>query len=318
MDLFSHALMGGLVASAGLQKKYGMVAAGAMVAANLLPDMDSAATVLGPKYFFLYHRSPLTHSVGGGLILSAALSAALTLATPLKRPILFFAILFSGIVLHLLSDLLTPWPIPLLWPLSSRAYSLDLVNVLDLPILFLLGASFLSVRSWPGQSTVVVILTLALVAGYLGFRLYSQRVAVRTVQQGSTSRQIAALPHALSLTNWDVIAHEAGGYKSYVVDALRRQVKTGRSFRSVSDEQTTAIASRSSLVKAFLKRARFPVATISEHDRVVTAEWLDVHLVSNGGAMAGVRVTLNSRGDVVEERFLSSAALTSVSHDLTK
>jgi len=108
MDLFSHALVGGLVASVGLQKKYGLVASATMVAASVLPDLDSALTVLGPKYFLQYHRHPLTHSIGGAVLLSAALTVVVSLTTPLKRPWLVFAISIVGVMLHLLSDLLTP------------------------------------------------------------------------------------------------------------------------------------------------------------------------------------------------------------------
>ena len=308
MDLLSHALMGGLVASLGLQKQYGMAASATMVAANLLPDIDSAAMVLGPKYFFLYHRHPLTHSVGGAVVLSAALTAVITLATPLKRPGLVFVILFSGIMLHLLGDLLTPWPIPFLWPFSPRTYSFDLINFLDPLLLVLLGISFLSIRRWPEGGTLVAVLTLSIVAGYLGFRLYGQRLAASVVREKLAGGEIAVLPHGLSLANWDVIVHDDLDYAYYVVDALRGEVQESQIFHSVSDERTAIIANKSELVRAFLKRARFPVTRISEHESLVTAEWLDVHLLNSGGAVRGVRVTFDARGEIVEERFVFGAS----------
>ncbi|MEW6233064.1 MAG: metal-dependent hydrolase [Chloroflexota bacterium] len=188
MDLLSHALVGGLVASAGLQKKYGLVASATMVAANLIPDLDGAFTALGPKYFFQYHRHPLTHSVGGATLLSAALTAIVCLATPLKRPWLVFGVSLSGMTLHLLSDLLTPWPIPLFWPLSTRTYSLDLIHFFDPFLLAILGVGFLVIQRRAAWAVPALLLTGLVTAGYLGFRAYGKQVALdlvrRRVRQG--------------------------------------------------------------------------------------------------------------------------------------
>ncbi len=304
MDLLSHALMGSLAASIGLQNKYGAVASATMIAANLLPDIDGTAMALGPKYFFLYHRHPLTHSVGGAFVLSATLTAVVTLATSFKRPGLVFLISFIGIVLHLLSDLLTPWPIPLLWPFSARTYSFDLINFLDPFLLALLVGSFLSVRHWPERGLLFGILTIAIALGYLGFRLYGQETALSIVRERSSSQEITTLPHGLSLTNWDVITREEHGYTLYVVDALRRDARAPQIFHSVSDERIPIIASKSDLVRAFLKRARFPLVRTNEMEALTTIEWLDVHLITSGGAIKGVEVTINNQGEIVEEKFI--------------
>ncbi len=303
MDLLSHALMGGLVASVCLQKKYGLAASATMVAASVIPDLDSALTVLGPRYFLQYHRHPLTHSIGGTVLLSAALTIVVSLATPLKRPWLVFAISLGGMLLHLVSDLFTPWPIPLFFPISARSYSLDLINFLDPFLLVVLGASFLAVRRWPERGALLSLLTLLVVVSYLGFRVYGQQTAIRLVRERASTSKITALPHRISLATWDVITQEDSGYTYYVVDSLRKMVRSSQVFRTTNDERAATASGKSALVQAFLKRARFPFTIVTEEEGLLTVEWLDVHLINSGGALRGVKIVLNGRGDIVEERF---------------
>lgn len=304
MDLISHALLGGLVASSvGLQKKYGLAASATMVVANLIPDIDGALTVFGPKYFFQYHRNPLTHSVGGAALISAVITTAVYLATPLKRPALVFGISFVGILLHLLSDLLTPWPIPLLWPFSTRTYSLDLINFLDLFLLAVLGGSFVAVNRWPERGALVLAAMLLVALSYLGFRAFGRHAAIRLVADRTSTSQIAALPHGLSLTEWDVVMQDGRDYTYHLVDSLQSQVRSSQVIRSAGDERTIAASRDSALVQAFLKRARFPVAFVTEENGKSIVEWRDVHLMINGGALRGVRVILDEQGKVVEEKF---------------
>jgi membrane-bound metal-dependent hydrolase YbcI (DUF457 family) len=303
MDLLSHALLGSLVASVGLQRKYGLVASATMVAANLIPDLDGAATVLGPGYFLQYHRHPLTHSVGGAVLLSAVIAAGINLFTPFKRPGLAFGIAFGGILLHLLSDLLTPWPIPLLWPITSRTYSLDLINFLDPFLLVLLLVSFFATRHWPENGLAVSALALLVASGYLGFRYYGQQVAINQVKELSPTGKLAALPHNLSLVAWDVIEKNGTDYTYSVVDALSKEIRDSQVIQSSGDRQILEISKKSGVVQAFLKRARFPFALVSKEGNKITVEWRDVHLLFTGGALRGVKVVLDGEGNIVDEKF---------------
>jgi len=303
MDLLSHALVGGLVASAGLQKKYGLAATATIVAANVIPDLDGALMVLGPKYFFRYHRHPLTHSVGGAMLLSVALTAFLCLATPLKRPWLVFGISLSGMMMHLLSDLLTPWPIPILYPFSSRGYSLDLVHFFDPFLLFALGAGCFLLNRWPQRSTALLALTAMVITSYLGFRVLHQVRATSIVTELHPSNVAIALPHRLSPTVWDVVVEGESSYTHYKVDALKREILKIQAFLSSNDSRATVVSQESGLVSSFLHRARFPLVLVSEEGRNTIIEWRDLHLMIGGGVVRGVRVVLDEEGRITDERF---------------
>lgn len=291
------------MASVGLQRKYGLVASATMVAANLIPDLDGAAAVLGPSYFLQYHRHPLTHSVGGAVLLSAVLATGISLFTPFKRPWLAFGIAFGGMLLHLLSDLLTPWPIPIFWPFSTRTYSLDLINFLDPFLLVLLLVSFFATRRWPENGLSIVLLTLLITMGYLGFRFHGQQTAINLAKEKNLTGQFAALPHGLSLIAWDVIETNGLDYSYGIVDTFKKEIQDSQVIHSSNDQFTLEKSKSSKFVQAFLKRARFPFALVSNDGNSVTVEWRDVHLLFTGGALKGVKVVLDGQGNIVEERF---------------
>lgn len=303
MDLVSHALAGALVASVGLQSKYGIVASATMVAASLAPDVDNVALVLGPQGFFEYHRHPLTHSMGGAVLLSAALTAVVCLATPLKQPWLVFGISFSGMMLHLLADLLTPWPIPLFYPFSNNTYSLDVIHFFDPFLLAVLAAGTFAAIKWPDKGVLVVAIMLLVVGGYLGFRVYARETAVHLARDGKTTSNVTAVPHGLSPLVWDVIEREDGGYAYCVVDSLSHQVQSCQTIHSSSNGPAVAASRSSPLVQSFLKRSRFPVSFVRQEGDRTTVEWRDVHLMIGGGAIRGVKVVLDGQGQMVEEKY---------------
>jgi len=302
MDLLSHVLVGGLVASVGLQKEYGPVASATMVAASVAPDVDSVLMVLGPEFFFRYHRHPLTHSVGGAVLLSLVLTGVVCLATPFKRPWLVFAISLSGIVMHLLGDLLTPWPIPFFFPLSGKTYSLDLIHFFDPLLLAVLGAGFLVILRRPAWGVPVLLLVAVTISIYLGFRGYGKRVALEVARRTDPVGEATVLPHGLGPFRWDVIVKGAG-YTAHVIDVWRSRIVESRAFVSADEEPAVTLSKRAGLVQAFLQRARFPVATVVKTGEAQQVEWRDVHLALSGGAVRGVVVVLDELGEVREEHF---------------
>lgn len=150
---------------------------------------------------------------------------------------------------------------------------------------------------------LVVGLALLVIVGYLGFRAYGRQTAVRLVRGSTPTGQVAALPHGVSPVTWDVIVQEGGDYTCYVVDALRGEVQSSQVIRSASDGRAQAVSSKSALVRAFLQRARFPVAFVTEEGDRTTFEWRDIHLMISGGAVRGVKVVVDERGDIIEEEF---------------
>ncbi len=97
MDPITHALIGALLAVlSGVHQRYGLAATAALVAASVAPDLDALSIILGPKYFYLYHRA-LFHSLGGALLLGLGFSVALYLFTPLKDYRLLLALSLGGI-----------------------------------------------------------------------------------------------------------------------------------------------------------------------------------------------------------------------------
>jgi inner membrane protein len=105
------------------------VAGGAtMLWLSMLPDLDHRIPLIS-------HRGP-THSLAFALLVGAAggvagLGLETAGVTAFPPAAAGFALGTLAVVAHLLADALTPAGVPLLWPLSTRTYSLSLVRADD-------------------------------------------------------------------------------------------------------------------------------------------------------------------------------------------
>lgn len=301
MDLLSHALVGGLVAAGGLQQKYGLVATATVVAASVAPDLDGLPGVFDARYFLELHRHPLTHSIGGAALLSAGITVVVTAVTPWKSPLPVFVVAFSGALLHVLSDLLTSWPIELFWPLSTRSFSLDLIPFLDPVILVWLLGGYLVTLRWPQHAGIAVLIAALGLAAFVGYRAGLRAVALGVADP--TVAQRAALPHGLTPFQWDVIDGADGDYTVRTVDARRGIVEVERVFRSEGDERAIAASRGSPLVQAFLRRARFPFAVAAGDGSGTTVDWGDAQILATGGGIRGIRVLVGPDGSLSEAKI---------------
>ncbi len=106
-----------------------VVGGGAMLWLSTLPDVDHRLPVVS-------HRGP-THTLAFAVLVGAVgAGAGVGLASVLGGDrttfVAFgFGIGTLGILAHLLADALTPAGVPLLWPLSSRDYSVSLTRADD-------------------------------------------------------------------------------------------------------------------------------------------------------------------------------------------
>jgi inner membrane protein len=93
----------------------------------MLPDVDHRLP--GVSHRGVTHTLTFALFVGGVLGGAGfALGSQTPLVSPLAAAGYGFAVGVLAVVAHLLGDLLTPMGVPLLWPLSSRRYSLELVR----------------------------------------------------------------------------------------------------------------------------------------------------------------------------------------------
>jgi membrane-bound metal-dependent hydrolase YbcI (DUF457 family) len=127
MNPIAHTTLGLHLANLGFYQRYGRRATLILATASLFPDIDSVTFFISREAYSQYHRV-FTHSLSGWVICGAIL-AWLTARQDLKR---WFVIDWSlwtlGMMGHTVTDIITRWPIPVLYPLFATRWSLAIVS----------------------------------------------------------------------------------------------------------------------------------------------------------------------------------------------
>jgi membrane-bound metal-dependent hydrolase YbcI (DUF457 family) len=127
MNPLVHASIGLHIANLGFYQRYGRRTSLILAAASLFPDIDSVALFISREAYREYHRV-FTHALGGW-VLCGAIMAVLTAHHDLRGSFLIdWGLWALGMAGHTAADLITRWPIPILYPLSDRSWSLSLVS----------------------------------------------------------------------------------------------------------------------------------------------------------------------------------------------
>ena len=219
MDSITQILLGTSIAEAGFRQKLGgrAVIAGAVL--GLLPDLDIVTRLGRPWAFLKYHRGP-THSLVV-LALVSPLIGWMLWRLSRKRGSPGRWILLSGCVLltHPLLDCCTSYGTQLLWPLTTRRFSVDAIAIVDpvytLPLL--LATAFACVPRIRRFSRTFAICVLVATTGYIGFgRVQMQRARALAAKQfeseGFQTVRVRAMPMIMADNLlWHVAARDRDG-----------------------------------------------------------------------------------------------------------
>ena len=127
MNPIAHVTLGLHIANLGFYQRYGRRASWILATASLFPDIDSVSFFISREAYTHYHRV-FTHSLGGWVICGAIL-ALLTAHRDLKGWFFIdWGLWALGMMGHTATDVITRWPIPILYPLSNARWSLAIVS----------------------------------------------------------------------------------------------------------------------------------------------------------------------------------------------
>jgi membrane-bound metal-dependent hydrolase YbcI (DUF457 family) len=202
-----HCILGAVLAHLGFHQKWGARVTGVMVVASIVPDSDALTLLAGRVAYHEYHRT-FFHSLGGiagasllvaGLALLAAAAGARLArradgqgrrrrwagylgergpGNPLRNVPLVFGVSLLAMAVHLGLDMLFPWPIPLLWPLSRDLVGYPILDWGDKVPLAILLVGMFGLGIGRGRTRLVAVLTCAALAAYLAFRVIYPAVAL--------------------------------------------------------------------------------------------------------------------------------------------
>ncbi len=201
-----HCILGAVIAHLGFHQRWGARITGVMVVASIVPDTDSLTLLAGRSIFYEYHRTAF-HSLAG-IAAASLLVAVLALLTasvgarladgnagasgrlrrwaaylgergpanPLRHVLLVSGVSLLAMAVHLGTDMLFPWPIPLLWPFSHAAFGHAILDWADKAPLVILLAGMFGMAFTRGRTRPAAVLTCAALAAYFAFRLLHPEV----------------------------------------------------------------------------------------------------------------------------------------------
>lgn len=337
MEPVTHALTSLALARAG-QRRLPRFGTAMMVTAGLAADLDYASYFGGAGAFLRLHRAAL-HSLPGAVLIacatagafcvldrkSGAKSAAAGNAPPAPLSFVAAAIVSAiGAVGHILLDLASGIGVQLFWPFHVRLYAWNIVPNLDawilialiggllLPQLFRLVSEEIGDRKKRARGHVAAIVTLALVAAYLGGRamLHSDAVDLLLSREyhGLVPLAAGAFP-STSPFDWRGVV-----VTDNTIEEIDVGIEAGARFdpdRSLThykpdDSPALRAGQQADVTQTFLKYARFPLAHVERLEDGYRFELHDLQFESGdlGPENIFVRVDLDSALHVTHQEFL--------------
>jgi membrane-bound metal-dependent hydrolase YbcI (DUF457 family) len=301
MDPITHSLIGAVSAKGVKAPKRRFLI---MTLMGMAPDIDVVMNVFGSWAVLFQHRG-ITHS-----LLGLAIQA------------IFYGYVFgkwdSGrfdqrvfhyslpLGLHLFSDYLTSYGVPLLLPFSRASFSWDLAGSLNFfPIAFTVAALWWLQRKkmsgWRAVAPVCAIWAFYFVVVASG-RSYAARLA------SSPGSQVTAIPSISSPLLWRAVAvdNQNKGYRHYNVDILTGHVTYLGSSLQPGNDFPVQKSLNSPLVQEFMKNNRWPTVRVSETARGWRVEWGSIIYSVRGMVRGKVAVAVDKDGHVVHEESVVS------------
>jgi inner membrane protein len=334
----THALVSLALARAG-QRRLPRFGTAMMVTAGVAADLDYASYFGGAGAFLRLHRAAL-HSLPGAVVIACATAGAFCAFdrksggksgvagnAPLATLSFVAAAIVSaiGAVGHILLDLASGTGVQLFWPFHVRLYAWSIVQNLDpwilialiggllLPQLFRLVSDEIGDRKKRARGHVAAIVTLALVAAYLGGRAMLHSDAVDLVlsreYRGQAPLAAGAFASSSSPFDWRGVV-----VTDNTIEEIDVGVEAGARFdpdRSLAhykpdDSPALRAGQQADATQTFLKYARFPLAHVERLEDGYRFELHDLQFESGdlGPENIFVRVDLDSSLHVTRQGFL--------------
>ena len=341
MEPFTHAFTSLALARAGGRRlpRFGTAM---MIASGLAPDLDYASYFGGPEAFLRYHRTVL-HSLAGSAVMACAIagvSCALDKKFPVSHavqgktfaPLKFapaLAVCAAGAAGHLLLDACSGVGAQLLWPFRVRWTGWDLSENFDPWILMLLVAGFLlpllfgmiseevGERKKGPRGSGAAVVTLALLAVYLGARANLRGQAVTLLlsheYHGQVPLSAGAFPESATPMDWrGVVVTDTTIEEVDVSLGPGAAFDPDRSLTHHKPEDSPALdaGEKTAAATEFLGYARFPLASVGRLEDGYRVEVRDLRFASGDPEPANVflRMDLDSSLQIKQEEFRFAAS----------
>jgi len=293
VDPLTHGLVG---MALGLQNGGSLsLANGTLVASvigSLLPDADIVFQIRGDYAYLKQHRG-FSHSLPTAVVAAALTGWVLTFFYPNYGFGGLFAGVLVGFLSHLFLDLLNSYGVKILWPLSQRKYTLNLLPLFD-PFLVLI--CLLSKQS----------VFLGLVGFYLGGRWLLKKWAEKILRTRFFPEKclfsLNVLPASANPLLWDFILETEN---KFIVGSLHLAKGSCQIFRKLVRvrEDLAAIFQKTLLGQLFREFTPFYHFYVEKEDEKLVCRFMDLRYRVQDRFLHNGTLVMDSQGRVIKEIF---------------
>ena len=236
MDPITHGVVGLAISAVtgeavALSNPY---AIGSLLGA-VIPDGDIILQLKGDYSYLKNHRG-MSHSLPFAFLYAGAITALLYFLYPGVSLLKLFIYAFSGCISHLVLDITNSYGAQVLWPLSKRRLTLDLLLVYD-PLLIVLSLAVII----PGLRKVFhPIFSILLFALYLFCRNKMKSCAKRIIRETldieGQNNNIRILPSMIGFLKWHFILELKDKKIVGQVNMLAKELKTICTMENMDEE----------------------------------------------------------------------------------
>lgn len=304
MDPLTHALMG--AALGGFASQQALPAAyWAAVAAAVAPDGDVIVHWLkGRNAFLKTHRGP-SHSLPGLLALAAGITLIAHLIWPAAPWWTVFCWAMVGGISHVFFDVFNAYGTQVLWPWRRDRLAWDVLQLVEWPLLLVLGGALTAAALWPEQRGLALATGWALVGLYVLWRVRVHNACLRLLRSHFghlQPEQISCIPHVASLRLFRYVVKAGNHFHSGFVTSNPAFVTEMRT-TEVQDHDVIEASKQCPTVEALLAMARHPWATFRRFGSHYLVEWSDLRYeVNPGQSQYRVQVWLDENLGLLDER----------------
>jgi membrane-bound metal-dependent hydrolase YbcI (DUF457 family) len=175
MKLPEHLTLSFLLAQFGARQQCGATGTVLMVAAGLLPDLDTLTALGGWRAHRRYHRV-LGHGLPMILFGPVALAWFAEGCLGVSEVFVLWCWLEVSLLAHLATDVLFyNWPVQLAWPVSRQGVACGLMTWNDLVPTLILYSGTAAAVLWPAAALPAAALSVTALALYIGWRAWRPR-----------------------------------------------------------------------------------------------------------------------------------------------
>jgi len=296
MDPISHILVGAAVArSFRAPRLHCWILAGLAE----LPDIDIFFGPWGLQNPTFFHRS-FTHSfVIAGVMGLVVWKISQRYDAWASRWALLVYLL--AVWSHVLTDLMTSYGTPVLWPFYTSNFALDWLSNLSLGPLLILGAGLVLSRYSRWGIRWAMPFTWVIFSVFLCFSAVLRGEAAGLIKSGEP---VHALPDLINPLKWRLIVENERSkeYRLYTGWPLSGDVRALGIYSMPPDSEWIKKSLEDPHVRLFLKHNRWPLARVVPRKDGTSVEWGNLLFFWRGQVRGKLVVDMNSQAQVLGTR----------------